>query len=90
MCSSSGVMLAPVEIKRYGIRLDVRFEDVLELFERNRSGVVTVKSFPLNLLKIRDVIRTRRNTGKQRSNPRQASSTASRTPQNLPKKPNHA
>ena len=42
MCKSDHAELAPVEIEGNGIRFDVGFEDVLELVERDRSGVVTV------------------------------------------------
>lgn len=41
--NGSGITsLAPVEIKGYSIRFGVSLEGVFELFEGDRSGVVTV------------------------------------------------
>lgn len=40
MCEFDYAALAPVKIKRNGIRFDVGFEDVLELVERDRSRAV--------------------------------------------------
>jgi len=94
MCKSDHAKLSPVEIEGNGILFDVVFEDVLELVEGDRSRAVTVENLSVPRGHRRteggETIHTRRNTGMRRSNPRQASSATSRTPQSLPKTPNHA
>ena len=91
MYKSYHAKLAPVEIERNGVRFDISFEDVLEFVERDRSRAVTVGNLSVPPSHRRTkTIHTRRNTGMRHSNPRQASLVTSRTPQSLPKTPNHA